>query len=194
MPHFDSTFVTLPGGVRTSRFLKDVRHDLLYMTIFYLELYSSCTTLQVAGNIRMRQTAFQVGKIKFHQNGQISRKTVKYQQKWWFLVSFNAIKKFIMKKAYKTILNFLAYIAILVPDTRFLLSTHKLRFNFYHTSGRCTDKPFAARRRARLFVHDYLWFETVKFVYDAPGGLEYSYAPNSFHVEKIMFHQMVKFH
>ena len=48
MPHFDTTFLTLPRGVRTSLFLQDVRHDLLYMTIFDLELYSSCTTLQVA--------------------------------------------------------------------------------------------------------------------------------------------------
>ena len=48
MTHFDSTFVTLPGGVRKSRFLQDVRHDLFYMTVFDLELYSSCTTLQVA--------------------------------------------------------------------------------------------------------------------------------------------------
>ena len=34
-------------------FLQDVRHDLLDMTIFYLELYSSCTTLQVALNSRI---------------------------------------------------------------------------------------------------------------------------------------------
>ena len=40
MPHFDSTFVTLAGGVRISRFLQDVRHDLVYMPIFDLELYS----------------------------------------------------------------------------------------------------------------------------------------------------------
>ena len=78
---FDPIFIILPGGVRTSRLLQDVEHDLLYMTIMDLELYSSCTTLQVASNIRMHQNAFQVEKIKFRQNGQISLKTIKYHQK-----------------------------------------------------------------------------------------------------------------
>ena len=78
---FDPIFIILPGGVRTSRLLQDVEHDLLYMTTFDLELYISCTMLQAAWNIRMRQNAFQVEKIKFDQNGQISLKTVKYHKK-----------------------------------------------------------------------------------------------------------------
>ena len=51
---FDSIFIILPGGVRSSRLLQDVEHDLLYMNTFDLELYSSCTTVQVAWNIPMR--------------------------------------------------------------------------------------------------------------------------------------------
>ena len=82
---FDSIFIILPGGVRISRLLQDVVHDLLYMNIFDLELYSSCTTVQVAWNVRIRKLFISDG------------------------------------------------------ETNICYLHTTLRFNFYHTSGRCTE-------------------------------------------------------
>ena len=46
--NIDPIFNILLGGVRISRLLQKVKHDFVYMNMFDLELYSSCTMLQVA--------------------------------------------------------------------------------------------------------------------------------------------------
>ena len=96
---FDSIFIILPGGVRTSRMLQDVEHDFLYMTIFDLELYSSCTTVQAAWKSRIRKLSISGGENQVSAIWPNFTKTVKYHQKSLFLVSLNVRKQFIMKKA-----------------------------------------------------------------------------------------------
>ena len=75
---FDPIFIILSGGVRKSRLLQDVEHDLLYMTMFDLELYSSCTTLQVAWNSRIRGVSISGGENQVPPKWSNFTKTFKY--------------------------------------------------------------------------------------------------------------------
>ena len=74
-------FIIPPGGVRASRLLQDVEHDLLYMTMLDLELHSPCTTLQVAWNSRVRKLSISGGENLVPPKWSNFTKTVKYHQK-----------------------------------------------------------------------------------------------------------------
>ena len=97
--NFDPIFIILPGGVRTSRLFQDVGHDLLYMTVFDLELYSSCTTVQASWRSRVRKLSISSGENQVPAIWPNFTKTVKYHHKPLFLVSLNVRKQFILKKA-----------------------------------------------------------------------------------------------